>query len=93
MRLLFTILACSFIVNITGCVRYVYIPVAVCPKPPVIKEQGLLSDSLHKDSTTDEMLGAFVRDVVYLEGLKEQYKTLLEGYNEPKLSIEELGNK
>ena len=82
---LFILVLCSFFVN--GCVKYVNIPVAICPKPPTIIEESLKTDTLKGNAKTPDILRAFAWDITYLKQLKEQYRVLLQGYDEPQLKL------
>lgn len=75
---------------LSGCVKYVYVPVSVCPKPPVVVEQTLKTDTILPSASTDDKLLALVYDVTYLKSLKERYKILLNGYNEPQWQIKDV---
>jgi hypothetical protein len=68
---------------LSGCTHYVYIPVATCPKPPVIVEKQLMMLGIKDDSPLDDKLKALTSDYAYLYALKNQYKILLEGYSKP----------
>ena len=84
MRLLTVILS---VFLLTGCIKTVYVPVSSCPKPPVIKEATLKTDMTPLNASTKAKLKDIVWDMIYLKQLKEQYKTILEGYNTPVVEI------
>ena len=81
MRYLILILLSS--IPLSGCVKTVYVPVSHCPEPPTIIEEALMTDKLTKESSDKDIVRAFVYDIKYLKSIKEQYKTILNGYKTP----------
>ncbi len=76
MKKLSLLLACFLL---TGCIKYVYIPVYSCPEPKIPEKKELKTkDSGLKD--TDAILKAMVYDILYLDSYSEQLKVILEGY-------------
>lgn len=72
---------------LSGCMKYVYIPVATCPPPPVVVEKPLQVPLLLPSASVEDKLKALTVDYVYLRELKEQYRVLLMGYGEPIIVI------
>ena len=65
--------------SLSGCVKYVYIPVYSCPEPTIpIKEQLKTSD--RSLQTTDDILKAYIYDIKYLDTYSDQLLILLESY-------------
>lgn len=63
-----------------GCVKYVDIPVWVCPEPNIPKRETLKSSGITDSSSTDDILRALMYDTVYLDTYSKQLITILEGY-------------
>lgn len=65
---------------LTGCIKYVDVPVWVCPEPNIPVKQPLKTGTILKQSSDDEKIKAMIWDVVYLDGYSKQLATILEGY-------------
>ena len=71
------ILLCLFL---TGCVKYVDVPVWVCPEPNIPKMEVLKSVGITDSSTTDQILRSLMYDVVYEKTYIDQLTAILNGY-------------
>jgi hypothetical protein len=68
---------------LSGCVKYVDVPVWVCPAPNIpVREQLKTEGDLSKVSDGDK-LKAMVWDLIYLKGRTQSLELLLEGYKRP----------
>lgn len=65
---------------LSGCVKYVDVPVWVCPSPNIPIKEELKSKSITDSSTTDDILRSLLYDVVYQETYIRQLTTILDGY-------------
>lgn len=68
--------------SLTGCVKYVNVPVYSCPTPPSLELPKLKSNTLSKESDTNTKLGAMVYDIINLKKFSEQCITVLKGYEQ-----------
>ena len=72
---------------LTGCVKYVDVPVWVCPEPNIPKKEVLRSKSITDSSTTDDILRAFIYDINYQDIYILQLETILRGYQGKALPV------
>ena len=71
-----------------GCfIKYVYVPVAVCPYVDVPKKEALKIKSVPDNGDTKEILRAFAYDIIYLTSYSDQLLLLLEAYNTKTVSF------
>ena len=80
-----TVLLCTM-----GCIKYVDVPVWVCPAPNIPLQEKLKTDSVAEKATTQEILKAMVWDLVYLKGRTQSLELLLEGYKRPPEDLKNL---
>ena len=69
---------------LSGCIRYVDVPVWVCPEPTIPQKEVLKSKGIVDTSSTDQILRSLVYDVVYLDSYSKQLISILEGYRAKK---------
>jgi hypothetical protein len=83
---------CIFCFTLTtiGCVKYVDVPVWVCPAPIIPVQEKLKTDSVADNSTDGDILKAMVWDLVYLKGRTQSLELLLEGYKRPPEDLSKL---
>ena len=78
---------------LAGCVKYVNVPVWVCPTPPEINVSELKIDSLTSNSGTDEILKAMMYDITYLRGENETLTNYLNVYRQPPSVLQGITNE
>lgn len=76
------LLSMSILFILSGCVRYVDVPVWVCPAPKMPVRMELTSTKLTKESGTDNILRSLVYDISYLSNYADQLETILLGYEQ-----------
>ena len=87
MRKLNRLLVLSLLISsLTGCYKYVYIPVSTCPEPtmpdkPVLRATSGLND-------TDSILKAIIYDYKELESYSRQLETILLGYKRQDVPVQ-----
>jgi hypothetical protein len=74
------------LVCLSGCYKYVNMPVWVCPEPKMPVKLGLKTIALPKNSSTEEFFKAVVWDYTYLNGYSKELEITLEGYKKPVVS-------
>ena len=67
--------------------KYVDVPVWVCPSPNLPKKEQLLSAKLNDNSDTDTILKSLVYDVTYLQIYSNQLEVLLNGYKKDTSTV------
>lgn len=82
-RLLTSLLLIS---SISGCYKYVYIPVSTCPEPVIPEKPILRATSDLKD--TDSILKAIIYDYKGLESYAKQLETILLGYKKQDVPVQ-----
>lgn len=80
-----TILLVCFLLG--GCVKYVDVPVWVCPSPTFPVKEELKSLKLTKDANTDTILRSLVYDLYSTKLYSEQLEVLLRGYAREKVQV------
>lgn len=76
-RYLVTILALA----LSGCVRYVNVPVAICPELTVPNMIELRTERLSKEDKPSDIIKAMTIDIVNLKLYSEELRLLIEGYS------------
>ena len=67
-------------VGLSGCVKYVYVPVSTCPVPPVISEPKIMTDTLTSRSSEDDILKYLLHDFLALRSSFDQCSIILNSY-------------
>lgn len=70
----------GYILVLCGCIKYVDVPVWVCPEPNIPAKDTLKTSLVRPTDSDIEKIKAFMWDVVYLDGYSEQLLKVLEGY-------------
>lgn len=83
-------LICMFMLTLVSCVKYVDVPVWVCPVPEIPPKELLQTDKNLDNATDDDILKAIVWDVVYLKNRTNTLELLLEGYKKPPTDLYKL---
>lgn len=68
---------------LSGCVRYVNVPVSSCTEPKPFDLPYLMVDNLTTTATTQDKLQAIKVDHGAMRKSLEECKTLLDGYRKP----------
>ena len=76
-----------------GCVKYVNVPVWVCPSPPEINVSELKIDALTSKSSEDDILKALMLDITYLRGQNELLTNYLNIYRKAPEALHLLTNR
>ena len=88
-RLFKLLIFLTLLSSLTGCYKYVYVPVAVCPEPifpvrPVL--QTKVTEGLRYD--TDSILKAIIVDITNLKSYSEQLEVTLGGYKGKSVPVQ-----
>lgn len=67
-------------VNLSGCIKYIYVPVPSCTKPKEIDKPKMKTNLLTGRSTEDEVLSALLFDFTELDSLYRQCTIVLDEY-------------
>lgn len=79
-----------FCFTYSACVKYVDIPVWVCPVPDIPPKEPLKTDGNLERAIEGEIIKAMVWDLVYLKGRTQSLELILEGYKRPPEDLQKL---
>lgn len=68
------------LLSLSGCMKYVYVPVWTCPPANIPQREALKTSTLGKDSDTDSILKAMIYDIRFLTSYSDQLLAILGGY-------------
>lgn len=81
------VLFCILIFTIGGCVKYVDVPVWVCPSPNIPKREELKTKKLDQTADTDTILRSLIYDLTSTDLYAKQLETLLRGYQRESVPV------
>ena len=73
--------------SLSGCMKYVYVPVWTCPAPVIPQKEVLQTSTLSKEADTDSILKALIYDIKYLTSYSDQLLSVLNGYKRKDLQV------
>lgn len=79
-RLFLALILCLSILSITGCVKYVNVPVWICPEPVIPDRQPLHVPMLLPNATDEDIIKSMAADILILDGYADQLHEILLGY-------------